>query len=261
MKRQTGRQTRAGQNQGKAVRRGKLMENCRRNIKQNWQTRAGQSQWERVESGADRGCVPPASPGVTHGTISGFQQTPAFPYSVLSDTFSVTKLKTEISRLSTTQSTSSTELDDAEDLSKTREALAGAETSKKDLEDRIEDLTRQLGAARSWNLGSSDAPLFSAHLEERWGWLKNQRRKLLESMLMMMDGLSTSPMDVPQPPLPGSVEPRADARLTPRALHSEPYPIMLALQVCYASANGESNPSRSNGHSPTSKTYATMPNA
>ncbi|KAK0440023.1 uncharacterized protein EV420DRAFT_1279341 [Desarmillaria tabescens] len=36
------------------------------------------------------------------------------------------------------------ERDNAEELSKTREALVGAETSKKHLEDRIEDLTRQV---------------------------------------------------------------------------------------------------------------------
>ncbi|KAK0201769.1 hypothetical protein DFS33DRAFT_1017652 [Desarmillaria ectypa] len=69
-------------------------------------------------------------------------------------------------------------------------------------------------------------------LEERWGWFKDQRRKLLESALTTIEGLPTSPMHVSQPELPGSIstEPRADPRLTPRALHlSEPYPITLAL--------------------------------
>ncbi|KAG7440816.1 galactose oxidase [Guyanagaster necrorhizus] len=69
-------------------------------------------------------------------------------------------------------------------------------------------------------------------LEERWTWFKDQRRKLLESALTTIEGLPTSPMHVSQPELPGSIsnEPRADPRLTPRALHlSEPYPITLAL--------------------------------
>ena len=69
-------------------------------------------------------------------------------------------------------------------------------------------------------------------LEERWPWFKDQRRKMLETALLTMENLPSSPMQVPLPELPGSTsdEQRPDPRLSPRTFFlSEPYPITLAL--------------------------------
>ncbi|KAJ6621873.1 galactose oxidase [Mycena sp. CBHHK59/15] len=68
-------------------------------------------------------------------------------------------------------------------------------------------------------------------LEERWPWFKEQRLKLLQTAMVAMEKLPSSPMHIPAPELPGGVDDqRPDPRLTPRAFHlSEPYPITLAL--------------------------------
>ncbi|KDQ62538.1 hypothetical protein JAAARDRAFT_122270 [Jaapia argillacea MUCL 33604] len=70
-------------------------------------------------------------------------------------------------------------------------------------------------------------------LEDRWPWLKQERKKFLHRAERAIETMPRSSQHVPIPELSGVGDEdgsRPDPRLTPRSLHlSEPYPVTLAL--------------------------------
>ncbi|TFK52488.1 regulatory protein ral2 [Heliocybe sulcata] len=78
-------------------------------------------------------------------------------------------------------------------------------------------------------------------LEERWPWLKDQRRKFVAGAQRALDTLPQNSQHVALPDISGSSDAegsKSDPRLTPRTFNlSEPYPIALAfVQYFYALA-------------------------
>ncbi|EPQ54558.1 galactose oxidase [Gloeophyllum trabeum ATCC 11539] len=69
-------------------------------------------------------------------------------------------------------------------------------------------------------------------LEERWPWMKEQRRKFLAAAQRTLNTLPQNSQHVSLPDIPGASgteDPKPDPRLTPRSFNlSEPYPIALA---------------------------------
>lgn len=69
-------------------------------------------------------------------------------------------------------------------------------------------------------------------LEERWPWMKEQRRKFVAAAQRTLETLPQNSQHVSLPDIPSASEtedPKPDPRLTPRSFNlSEPYPIALA---------------------------------